>query len=67
MIRKPLKLFVNTLTVHEKFPLPKRDNLAKPIQMQLCQKQKAFCECFFVFPKSTLNFENLKKTDDPHS
>ena len=35
--------------------------------MQLCQKQKAFCECFFVFPKSTLNFEHFKKQDDPLS
>ena len=35
--------------------------------MQLSQKQKTFSELFFAFLKSILNFEHLKKIDDPHS
>ena len=38
-----------------------------PIRMQLSQKQKAFCEFFLTFSKSTLNFEHFQKKDDPHS
>ena len=44
-----------------------RDNLTKPIQIQLSQKQKTFSEFFFVFLKSILNFKHLPKKDDPRS
>ena len=40
----------------------------QPIQMQLYQKQKSFSQFFFVkFLKSTLNFKNFPKKNDPHS
>ena len=67
MIRKILRLFVNTLTVNDKHYLPNRDNLTQPIQIELSQKQKIFSECFLAFLKSILNFQHLPKNDDPHS
>ena len=67
MIKKILRLFVNALTVDDKFYLFNRDNLTQPIQMQLYQKQKTFSEFFFAFLKSILNFKHLPKKDDPHS
>ena len=60
-------MLINTLTVNHKHYVLNRDNLTLPIQMQLCQKQKAFSEFFFVFLKSKLNFQILTKKDDPHS
>ena len=67
VINKILRLFVNALTVDEKFYLLNRDNLTQQIQMQLYQKQKTFSEFFFAFLKSILNFKHLPKKDDPHS
>ena len=58
-----LRLFVNTLTVTEKYYPFNRDNLTEPIQMQLSQKQKTFFQIFFTFLKSILNFKHLKKKD----
>ena len=63
MIHKILRLFVSTLTVDEKHYLLTGDNLAQTIQIQLSQKQKSFCEFFFEFLKSILNFNNLPKND----
>ena len=51
----------------DKYSLSKRDNLMQPIEMHLSQKQRAFSEFFFVFWKSTLNFEHFQKKDDNHS
>ena len=67
MIRKILRLFVNTLIVDEKHYLLNRDNLTQSIQMQLYQKQKTFSELFLAFLKSILNFKHSPKKDDPHS
>ena len=67
MLHKIIRLFVNTITVDEKHYLLNRDNLTEPIQIQLSQKQKTFCEFFFAFLKSILNFKHLPKKDDPHS
>ena len=68
MIYKILRLFVKALTVKDKDYLLNSNNLTKPIQMQLSQKQKTFSEFFFfVFLKSTLNFKHFPKKDDPRS
>ena len=56
-----LGLLVNTLADDEKYPLLNRDNLAIPIQMQLSQKQKTFCEFFAAFLKFRLNFKYFKQ------
>ena len=45
----------------------KRDKLTKPIQMQLCEKQKAFSQIFSAFLKSELRFEHFQKKRYPHS
>ena len=60
-----LGLFVNTLTAHDKYSLLNRDNLTQPIQMQL--SEKTFPEFFLRILKSSLNFEDFQKKDDPHS
>ena len=67
MIHKILTLFVKTLTVKENHYLLTRDNLLQPIQMQLCQKHKTFFLFFLAFSKCILNFQDLKKKDDPRT
>ena len=60
-------MFVNTLTADDKYSLLNRDNLTQQNRTQLSQKQKAFSQFFLTFSKSTLNFEQIQKKDDPHS
>ena len=68
IIRKILRLFVNTLTFNKKNSLLIRDNLTQKIPMQLSKKQKTFFQFFFFpFLKSILNFERLPKKDNPHT
>ena len=58
---KILRLFVNTLTDHDKYSLLYRDNLLQPIQILLSQKQKTLSYFLSAFFKSTLNFEIFQK------
>ena len=67
MIQKILRLFVNILTVDEKHYMVNRDNLTRPIQIQLYQKEKTVFELFFTFFESILNFKYLPTKDDLHS
>ena len=67
VIRKILRLFVNTLTADEKDYVLNRDNLTQPIQMQVSKKQKTFSETSFAFLNSLLNLKHLPKQDDSHS
>ena len=60
-------MFVNTLTADDKYSPLSRDNLTQPIRTQLSQKQQAFPQFFLTFSKSTLNFEQFQKKDDPPS
>ena len=55
------------MTADDKHYLFNGDNLTQPIEMQLSQKQKTFCELLFAILKSLLNFKHLPKKDDPHS
>ena len=64
---KLLRLLVNTLTDDEKYSLLYRENLMQPLQILLSEKRKTFSEFFSAFLKSTLNFEQIQKKDDPHS
>ena len=64
---KILRLFVNTLTDHDKYSLLNRDNLREPIQILLSQKEKTFSQFFSSVLKCTLNFDHFQKKDDPHS
>ena len=61
-----LGLLVHTLAANGKNPLPNREILMMPIQMQLTQKQKTFSEFFAEFLKSRLNFEHFEDKADPH-
>ena len=62
-----LGVFCNTLTANDKYPLPYCENFSSPIQMQLSLKPNTFFHSFVPFLESTLNIENIKKKDDPHS
>ena len=64
---KLLRLLVNTLTDDEKYSLLYRENLMQPLQILLSEKRKTFSQFFSAFLKSTLNFEQIQKKDDPHS
>ena len=55
-----------TLATNEKYPVPKRDSLTIPIQLQLSQKQKTFSQFSAAFLKSRLNFEHFEKKYEPH-
>ena len=44
-----LGLLVNTLAVDDNYPVPNRDNLTIPIQMQLYQKKKPFLNVLLHF------------------
>ena len=48
-IEKIQRLFVNTLTAHDKHYLLNSENLTQQIQMQLSQKEKIFSEIFLHF------------------
>ena len=67
VIRKILRLFVNTLTADEKDYVLNRDNLTQPIHMQLSDKEKIFSQFIFLFLKTILNFKSFSKRDDRHS
>ena len=67
VIHKMLRLFVNKLTVDENHYLLNRDNFTQPIQIQLYEKIKTFCDFPFAFLKSILNVRHSPKKDDRHS
>ena len=56
-----LGLLVNTLAADEKYPVPNRDNLTIPIQMQLSRKKKTFFLFYPAFLKSSWNSEHLER------
>ena len=58
---KILRLFVNTLTIGDKYSLLNRTDLTEPIKIQLSRKQKTFSQFFAAIWKSTLNFEHFQK------
>ena len=58
---KVFGLLVNTLAAEEIYPVLNRDNLMKPIQIQLSQKEKTFSLIFAAFLKSSSNFERFEE------
>ena len=67
VLRKILRLFVNTLTTDDKYSLLNRDNLSQHIQILLSQKENSFSQFLFTYLKSALNFVRFRTKDDPHS
>ena len=49
VIFQMLKLFVNTLTVDDKYYLLNKDNLTEPTEMKLSKKKKLFFNFFNIF------------------
>ena len=49
LICKILRLFVNTLSVADKYSLRNRDNLTQPIRILISEKEKTFSSFFFFF------------------
>ena len=62
-----LRLFVNTLTDDDKYSVLNRDNLRRPIQILMSEKQKTCSELFSRLLKFILNFEIFQQKDDSHS
>ena len=58
-----LRLFVNTLTVHNKYSRSNVHNFGQQVQTPLSQKQKYFCGFFIEFPKCEWNLEHFEKKD----
>ena len=67
VLRKILRLFVDTLTDDGKYSLLDRDNLTQEIQKLLCEKPNTFSQLCSKILKRTLNFEHFQTKDDPHS
>ena len=61
VIWKILGLFVKILNADHKYSLLYRENLKKPIQMQLSQKQKFIFQFVSAFLKSRLTFEHFQR------
>ena len=61
VICKILRLFVNTLTLDDKYSLLNRENLTQPIQIHLSQKQQTVSQFLIPFLKITLKFEHFQK------
>ena len=61
-----LGLLVKILAADEKYPVLNRDNLMRPIQMQLSQKQKTFSELLAEFLKYRLSFRYFERKYDLH-
>ena len=61
MTCKILRLFVNTLTLDDKYSFLNRENLTQPIQIHLSQNQQTFSQLLIPFLKITLNFEHFQK------
>ena len=59
-----LRLFVNTLTAHNKYSRCKVHNFAQQVQMPLSQKQKTFSRFLIVFLKCAWNLEHFEKKDE---
>ena len=62
---KILGLLVNTFTAHQRYLVLHRDISRSPIQMQLSQKEKTFCQFLAAFFKSILDFKHFASKDDP--
>ena len=67
MILKILGLVVNTLTDDAKYSLLNKDNLTRPIQMELSSKQKTISEFFSAVLECKVSFDLFQKKDDAHS
>ena len=59
-----LRLFVNALTVDDKYSGSNMQNLRQQFQTPLSQKQKTFSGFFIAFVKCAWNLEHFQKKDE---
>ena len=59
-----LRLFVNALTVDDKYSVSNMQNLPQQFQTPPSQKQKYFSEFFIEFVKCAWNLEHFQKKDE---
>ena len=59
-----LRLFVNALTVDDKYSGSNMQNLPQQFQTPLSQKEKTFSGFFIVFLKCAWNLEHFQKKDE---
>ena len=59
-----LRLFVNPLTVDDKYSGSNMQNLPQQFQTPLSQKQKIFSGFFIAFMKCAWNLEHFRKKDE---
>ena len=59
-----LRLFVNALTVDDKYSGSNMQNLPQQFQTLLSQKQKIFSGFFIAFLKCAWNLEHFRKKDE---
>ena len=62
-----LGMFVNILTADDKYSVQNCENLQLPIQMQLSEKRKIFCQFPLTFLESASNFKHFERKDGRHS
>ena len=58
---KTLSVFLNTLTADGKYLVEDWQNLQLPMQMQLSEKHKTFCEFFVPSLESSSNFKRFEQ------
>ena len=59
-----LRLFVNALTVDDKYSGSNMQNIPQQFQTPLYQKQKTFSGFFIAFLKCAWNLEHFQKKDE---
>ena len=59
-----LRLFLNVLTVDDKYSGSNMQNLRQQFQTPLSQKQKTFSGFFIAFLKCAWNLEHFQKKDE---
>ena len=59
-----IRLFVNVLTVDDKYSGSNMQNLRQQLQTPLSQKKKTFCGFFIAFLKCAWNLEHFQKKDE---
>ena len=59
-----LRLFVNALTVDDKYSGSNMQNLPQQFQTPLSEKQKTFSGFFIAFLKCAWNLEHFQKKDE---
>ena len=60
-------MFVNTLTVDDKYSLLNKGNLTQSIRIHLPNRQQTFSDLFSAFLEVELNVEHFHIKDGPHS